>query len=133
MTYLTSPRLRAYEAQRAIKAGADLSGFGQRNLAAERARESARRALRTILVDAGYYATDQALNVAEQRATEQFNQATQAPAAPAQPPAAMPAAPAQPPAPVDPGPPIPDYLKQGPGQPNPLYQQEINKLLGMTP
>lgn len=133
MKYLTSPRLRAYEAQRAIKAGADLSGFGQRNLAAERARESAFRSLRTILVDAGYYATDQGLNVAEQRATEQFNQATQAPAAPAQPPAAMPAAPAQPPAAVDPGPPIPDYLKQGPGQPNPLYQQEINKLLGMTP
>ena len=133
MKYLTSPRLRAYEAQRAVKAGADLSGFGQRNLAAERARESAFRSLRTILVDAGYYATDQGANVAEQRITEQFNQATQAPAAPAQPPAPMPAAPAQPPAAVDPGPPIPDYLKQGPGQTNPLYQQEINKLLGMTP
>ena len=66
MKYLSSPRLRAYEARRAMQAGADLSGFGKRNLAAEQARESARRALRTILVDAGYYATDQGGNVVQQ-------------------------------------------------------------------
>lgn len=33
MTYLSSPRLRAYEAERAINAGADL---GTKNLAAEK-------------------------------------------------------------------------------------------------
>ena len=37
------------------------------------------------------------------------------------------------PAPVNAGPPIPDYLRQGPGPVNPLYQAEINKLLGVSP
>tara|TARA_R100000655_G_scaffold29961_1_gene60539 strand:+ start:1541 stop:4978 length:3438 start_codon:yes stop_codon:yes gene_type:complete len=70
MKYLTSPRLRAYETERAMKVGADLSGFGRRNIAAERARESALRSLRTILVDAGYYASDQGSNVAQQRVVD---------------------------------------------------------------
>ena len=66
MKYLTNPRLRAYEAERAMKIGADIDPFLRRNLAREKARESAMRSLRTILVDAGYYASDQAANVAEQ-------------------------------------------------------------------
>jgi hypothetical protein len=70
MKYLSSPRLRAYETERALKMGADLAGFGKRNLVAERARESARRSLRTILVDAGYYSADQGANVVEQEIIE---------------------------------------------------------------
>ena len=66
MKYLTNPRLRAYEAERDMKIGADIDPFLRRNLAREKARESAMRSLRTILVDAGYYASDQAANVAEQ-------------------------------------------------------------------
>jgi len=54
LKYLSSPRLRAYEADRAMKGGAEL---GERNIVAEKARESAVRSLRTILVDMGYYAS----------------------------------------------------------------------------
>ena len=54
LKYLSSPRLRAYEAERAMRGGAEL---GKRNIAAEKARESAVRSLRTILVDMGYYAS----------------------------------------------------------------------------
>ena len=54
LKYLSSPRLRAYEADRAMKGGAEL---GERNIVAEKARESAIRSLRTILVDMGYYAS----------------------------------------------------------------------------
>ena len=85
MRYLSSPRLRAYEAKRAMQAGADLSGFGRRNLAAEQARESALRSLRTILVDAGYYATGQGANIAGEVVTSIREDVQQSPA-PIQPP-----------------------------------------------
>ena len=42
MKYLTNPRLRAYEAERAMKIGADIDPFLRRNLAREKARESAK-------------------------------------------------------------------------------------------
>ena len=78
MKVLTSPRLRAYEAKKAIQGGADL---GPRNLAAERAIESAFRSLRTILVDMGYYSADQGSNIVEQEiiqpAVEQVGPAAQ--------------------------------------------------------
>jgi hypothetical protein len=85
MRYLSSPRLRAYEAKRAMQAGADLTGFGRRNLVAEQARESALRALRTILVDAGYYAAGQGANIAGEVVTSIREDVQQSPA-PIQPP-----------------------------------------------
>jgi hypothetical protein len=116
MKVLSSPRLRAYEAEKALRAGAAL---GKRNIAAEKAWESARRSLRTILVDAGYYATDQGANVVEQEVVQPMvQQMTQG------------AAPAPQPAPPVQGPPTtaprPDTI-------NALYQAEINKLLGVSP
>ena len=78
MKYLSSPRLRAYEAEKAIQMGAEL---GPRNLAYEKASESAFRSLRTILVDAGYYATSQGANVVRQEVIDpslaQLNQEVQ--------------------------------------------------------
>jgi hypothetical protein len=79
MRYLSSPRLRAYEAKRAMQAGADLSGFGRRNLAAEQARESALRSLRTILVDAGYYAAGQGSDVVSGALIQENTQQSSAP------------------------------------------------------
>ena len=78
MKYLSSPRLRAYEAEKAIQMGAEL---GPRNLAYEKASESAFRSLRTILVDAGYYATSQGANIVRQEVIDpslaQLNQEVQ--------------------------------------------------------
>ena len=47
MKYLTSPRLRAYEAERAMAAGAEL---GPRNLALEKQVEAAKAAIRQIML-----------------------------------------------------------------------------------
>ena len=82
--------------------------------------------------------TNQAQPVIQQ-AGQAVQQATQqqapapapAPALPVQGPPPM--APQPAPAPVNAGPPIPDYLRQGPGPVDPLYQAEMNKLLGVTP
>ena len=63
MKYMSSPRLRAYEAERAAQIGANL---GRRDFAAEKARESAIRAIRTVVTEAAYYSADQGANVAEQ-------------------------------------------------------------------
>tara|TARA_R110002073_G_scaffold2912_1_gene18863 strand:- start:45 stop:3371 length:3327 start_codon:yes stop_codon:yes gene_type:complete len=79
MKYLSSPRLRAYEAERAINAGADLGT--KRNLAAEKMRENAVRAIRTILVNAGAYSTDKGSDAVSREIVEpavsQVQQATQ--------------------------------------------------------
>jgi hypothetical protein len=129
MKYLASPRLRAYEAERAMKMGADI---GPRNIAAEKARESALRSLRTILVDAGYYAGGRGADTVTREVEAQMgpNQeevvsetvTQQAPAPRPQP--QMPAQQAQAPVPQ-----IPAAV----AQPSPLLQAEINKLYGMPP
>ena len=140
MKYLSNPRFRAYEAERAMAAGADLGT--RQNLAARKAFENANRALRTIFVEMGLYASDRGSDAVSREIVEpavsQVQQATQqqapAPAQPAPPVQGPPTTVPQPaPAPVNAGPPIPDYLRQGPGQVNPLYQAEINKLLGVSP
>jgi len=129
MKYLASPRLRAYEAERAMKIGADI---GPRNIAAEKARESALRSLRTILVDAGYYAGGRGADTVTREVEAQMgpNQeevvsetvTQQAPAPRPQP--QMPAQQGQAPVPQ-----IPAAV----AQPSPLLQAEINKLYGMPP
>lgn len=129
MKYLSSKRLRAYEAERAMKIGADI---GPRNIAAEKARESALRSLRTILVDAGYYASGRGADTVTREVEAQMgpNQeeivsetvTQQAPAPRPQP--QMPAQQAQAPVPQ-----IPAAV----AQPSPLLQAEINKLYGMPP
>jgi len=77
LRYLTRPRLRAFEAERAMASGADLStweakkrfvdpltgvetvgALGSRNLSARRAREAAARSIRLITAELGYYATE---------------------------------------------------------------------------
>ena len=140
MKYLSNPRFRAYEAERAMAAGADLGT--RQNLAARKAFENANRALRTIFVEMGLYASDRGSDAVSREIVEpavsQVQQATQqqapAPAQPAPPVQGPPPMAPQPaPAPVNAGPPIPDYLRQGPGSVNPLYQAEINKLLGVSP
>jgi len=123
-----------------MAAGADLGT--RQNLAARKAFENANRALRTILVEMGLYASNRGSDAVSREIVEpavsQVQQATQQqaptptqPAPPVQGPPPM--APQPAPAPVNAGPPIPDYLRQGPGSVNPLYQAEINKLLGVTP
>tara|TARA_R110000823_G_scaffold21012_1_gene63680 strand:- start:155 stop:511 length:357 start_codon:yes stop_codon:yes gene_type:complete len=118
MKYLASPRLRAYEAEKAIQMGAEL---GPRNLAYEKASESAFRSLRTILVDAGYYATSQGANVVRQEfidpALEQVNQEVQQMQQPT--PQAQPQ--------IQPQQPAPQAATSA------LRQAELNKLLGIAP
>ena len=77
LRYLTRPRLRAFEAERAMASGADLStweakkrvvdpltgvetvgALGSRNLSARKAREAAARSIRLITAELGYYATE---------------------------------------------------------------------------
>ena len=135
MKVLASPRLRAYEAERAMRMGAEL---GPRNIAAEKAWESARRSLRTILVDAGYYATGQGASAVER----EFGNLTQQPQASQQEQQQPPRPQAEPQVSVpqrrpqqqatqqaSPTPQIPS----GVTKPSPLLQEEINKLYGMTP
>ena len=127
MKYLASPRLRAYEAERAMKMGADI---GPRNIAAEKARESALRSLRTILVDAGYYASGQGASAVE-REFENLDRQTQAqpkPQAQAQTPVPQTSQTAPQPQAQAPVPQIPPSI----ARPSPLLQQELNKLYGMT-
>ena len=139
MKYLSSPRLRAYEAERAIRMGAEL---GPRNIAAEKARESAVRSLRTILVDSGYYTVDQALNIAEgefEKITQQRQPSPQQSGPQTQQQTPRPQAAPQVSAPqrrpqqqatqqAAPTPQIP----AGVARPSPLLQEELNKLYGMT-
>ena len=134
MKVLASPRLRAYEAERAMRMGAEL---GPRNIAAEKAWESARRSLRTILVDAGYYATGQGASAVER----EFGNLTQQPQAAQQEQQQTPRPQAAPQVSVPqrrpqqqatqqaaPTPQIPS----GVTRPSPLLQEELNKLYGMT-
>lgn len=134
MKVLASPRLRAYEAERAMRMGAEL---GPRNIAAEKAWESARRSLRTILVDAGYYATGQGASAVER----EFGNLTQQPQAAQQEQQQPPRPQAAPQVSVPqrrpqqqatqqaaPTPQIPS----GVARPSPLLQEELNKLYGMT-
>ena len=134
MKVLASPRLRAYEAERAMRMGAEL---GPRNIAAEKAWESARRSLRTILVDAGYYATGQGASAVER----EFGNLTQQPQASQQEQQQPPRPQAEPQVSVPqrrpqqqatqqaaPTPQIPS----GVARPSPLLQEELNKLYGMT-
>ena len=139
MKYLSSPRLRAYEAERAMRMGAEL---GPRNIAAEKARESAVRSLRTILVDSGYYTVDQALNIAEgefEKITQQRQPSPQQSGPQTQQQTPRPQAAPQVSAPqrrpqqqatqqAAPTPQIP----AGVARPSPLLQEELNKLYGMT-
>ena len=130
MKVLASPRLRAYEAERAMRMGAEL---GPRNIAAEKAWESARRSLRTILVDAGYYATGQGASAVEREfgnLTQQPQAAQQEQQQPPRPQAAPQVSVPQrrPQQQATPTPQIPS----GVTRPSPLLQEELNKLYGMT-
>ena len=64
MRYLTSPRLRAYEAERAVRVGA---GLPPKQIAAEKARENAFRAVRTIAAQFSTYGVGQAEEAAADR------------------------------------------------------------------
>ena len=134
MKVLASPRLRAYEAERAMRMGAEL---GPRNIAAEKAWESARRSLRTILGDAGYYATGQGASAVEREfgnLTQQPQAAQQEQQQPPRPQAAPQVSvpqrrpPQQATQQAAPTPQIPS----GVARPSPLLQEELNKLYGMT-
>jgi hypothetical protein len=64
MNSLTNPRIRAYEAERALKAGIDV---GKRNLVLEKIRENAYRDMRVILTQLGAYGAEQAEEAASAR------------------------------------------------------------------
>ena len=56
MNFLTNPRIRAYEAERALKAGIDV---GPRNLVLDKIIENAYRDMRVILTQLGAYGVEQ--------------------------------------------------------------------------
>ena len=104
MNFLTNPRIRAYEAERALKAGIDV---GPRNLVLDKIIENAYRDMRVILTQLGAYSVEQAgeassarLAPAVEEAKQQVKEAVPQ-LTPGQPPAAV--TPGQPPAAVAPG------------------------------
>ena len=75
MKYLTSPRLRAYEAERAMAAGAEL---GPRNLALEKQVEAAKAAIRQITLQLGAYGTSSGAEAVSGAAQPMIEEATEA-------------------------------------------------------
>ena len=113
MRYMTNPRLRAYEAERAVRVGA---GLPPKQIAREKARENAFRAVRTIAAQFATYGVGQAEEAAADRlapvieqvrpvveeAAQQIQQV--APRQQVQPPVPAAPAPGQPPVPAAPAP-----------------------------
>jgi len=112
MRYMTNPRLRAYEAERAVRVGA---GLPPKQIAAERSRENAFRAVRTIVAQFATYGVGQAEEAAADRLApviEQVRPVVEEAAQQIAPAVGQslqqiqqiaPVAPGQPPAPVAPG------------------------------
>ena len=74
MKVLTNPRLRAYEAEKALAGGARL---GDRNLVAEKAWENARRAVRTTVLQLGGYSAGEGTEVLRDTAAPILEEAIQ--------------------------------------------------------
>ena len=74
MKVLTNPRLRAYDAEKALAGGARL---GDRNLVAEKAWENARRAVRTTVLQLGGYSAGEGTEVLRDTAAPILEEAIQ--------------------------------------------------------